>query len=309
MLYLAVVCAAISVLTLVLFLGTVAFGEPGEIVRRLEAFRQEGEEPAGIRQRRRRQRQAERIQDLLAALGTRLGESRPDLPKVRLFLLTAGYHSPNAVQVYWGLRIVLALGLGLLGMTLGPLRDQGVFISGVITVWLLALGWLLPVFVLRSRVRARQHEIERALPDMLDLLVVCVEAGLGLNHAMVRVSEDIDTVSPVLSQQLALVNFEIRAGTPREDALRHLAERTGVKDVASLVTMLIQTDRFGTSVGTALRVHADTIRTKRRQRAEEAGAKTTVKLVFPLVLFVFPAMFVVILGPAVLLLVGMLGKM
>jgi tight adherence protein C len=308
MLYLAVFCAAVSVITLVLFLGTVAFGEPGEIVRRLEEFRDEGKESAGIRQRRRRQRQAERVEGLLIALGARLGEARPDLPKVRRLLLNAGYHNPNAVSFYWGTRITLALGLGLLGVTLGPLRNQGILISGVIAVWLLAFGWLAPVFVLRSRARARQHEIERALPDALDLLVVCVEAGLGLNHAMVRVSEEIDTVSSVLAQQLALVNFEIRAGTPREDALRHLAERTGVTDVASLVTMLIQTDRFGTSVGTALRVHADTIRTKRRQRAEEAGAKTTVKLVFPLVLFVFPAMFVVILGPAILLLVGMLGQ-
>jgi tight adherence protein C len=129
---------------------------------------------------------------------------------------------------------------------------------------------------------------------------VCVEAGLGLNQAISRVSEEIERVSPVLADQLALVNLEIRAGTPRDEALRNLGDRTGLQDIKSLMAMLIQTDRFGTSVAQALRTHADTMRTKRRQRAEEAAAKTTIKLVFPLVLFVFPALFVIILGPAVI---------
>jgi tight adherence protein C len=138
------------------------------------------------------------------------------------------------------------------------------------------------------------------MPDMLDMLVVCVEAGLGLNQALVRVADEIDHVSLVMSEQLALVNLEMRAGTPRDEALKNLADRTGLTDMKSLVGMLIQTDRFGTSVADALRVHSDTMRTKRRQRAEEAAAKTTIKLVFPLVLFVFPAMFVVVLGPSVI---------
>jgi len=157
-----------------------------------------------------------------------------------------------------------------------------------------------PTFFVRSKLKARQKEVQRALPDMLDMLVVCVEAGLGLNQAIVRVADEIDHVSPVMSEQLAIVNLEMRAGTPREEALKNLAERTGLVDIRSLVSMLIQTDRFGTSVADALRVHSDTMRTKRRQRAEEAAAKTTIKLVFPLVLFVFPAMFVVVLGPSVI---------
>ena len=131
--------------------------------------------------------------------------------------------------------------------------------------------------------------MQKALPDALDMLVVCVEAGLGLNQALVRVSEEIDRISPVLSEQLALVNLEIRAGTARDEALRNLAERTGLQDISSLVGMLIQTDRFGTSVAHALRVHAETMRTKRRQRAEEAAAKTTIKMIFPLVFCIFPA--------------------
>jgi tight adherence protein C len=142
--------------------------------------------------------------------------------------------------------------------------------------------------------------MQKALPDALDLFVVCVEAGLGLNQAIMRVSEEIERVSPVLADQLALVNLEIRAGTPRDEAFRNLGDRTGLQDIKSLMAMLIQTDRFGTSVAQALRTHAETMRTKRRQRAEEAAAKTTIKLVFPLVLFVFPALFVIILGPAVI---------
>jgi tight adherence protein C len=184
------------------------------------------------------------------------------------------------------------------------------FMTGTfVALWFAVLGWVGPSFYIGRRVKHRQKLIVKAMPDALDMLVVCVEAGLGLNAAIVRVSEEIDHVSPLMSEQLALVNLEIRAGTAREEALRNLGERTGVSDVRALVTMLIQTDRFGTSIATALRVHADTLRTKRRQRAEEASAKTTIKLIFPLVFFVFPAMFVVILGPALISIVRTLGRM
>ena len=161
-----------------------------------------------------------------------------------------------------------------------------------------SMGYVLPSIMVGRRVKQRQKEMQKALPDALDMLVVSVEAGLGLNQAMVRVSEEIYRISPVLSEQLALVNLEIRAGTSRPEALRNLAERTGLQDISSLVGMLIQTDRFGTSVAQALRVHSETMRTKRRQRAEEAAAKTTIKMIFPLVFCIFPALFVVILGPA-----------
>jgi tight adherence protein C len=148
-------------------------------------------------------------------------------------------------------------------------------------------------------VRKRQKAIQKALPDMLDLLVISVEAGLGLNQALVRVSEEMESLSSDISEELQIVNLEIRAGKPREEALRNMGDRTNVADVRQLIAMLIQTDRFGTSIAQALRVQADSLRTARRQRAEEAAAKTTIKMIFPLVLFIFPAMFVVILGPAV----------
>jgi tight adherence protein C len=162
------------------------------------------------------------------------------------------------------------------------------------------LGYYLPRFGLKVKIRRRQEAIRLGLADALDLLVICVEAGLGLNQALARVAEEIMHACPPLSEELHLVNLEMRAGTSRPEALRHLSERTGVEDLQSLVAMLVQTDRFGTSIAQSLRVHSDTLRTKRRQRAEEAAAKTTIKLVFPLVLFIFPAMFVVILGPAIL---------
>jgi tight adherence protein C len=176
------------------------------------------------------------------------------------------------------------------------------------SVWAALMGYVAPTFIVRSRIAKRQKQMQKALPDALDLLVVCVEAGLGLNQAMVRVAEEIVRVSPVLSEQVGLVNLEIRAGTPRDVAFRNLGDRTGVQDIKSLMAMLIQTDRFGTSIAQALRTHADTMRTKRRQRAEEAAAKTTIKLVFPLVLFIFPALFVIILGPALIQIFEALGN-
>jgi tight adherence protein C len=200
--------------------------------------------------------------------------------------------------------LILAVGSLLLFRVLG--RDAVTTLIAI--VWAAGLGWIAPAFVVGSRAKRRRREIEHALPDALDMLVVCVEAGLGLNQALVRVAEDLEQVSPVLSRQMVLVNLEIRAGTARDVALRLFADRTGVPDVSSLVTMLIQTDRFGTSIAQALRVQAASLRTRRRQRAEEKAAKTAIKLVFPLVLFIFPALYVVILGPAVIQIFQTLGS-
>jgi tight adherence protein C len=151
---------------------------------------------------------------------------------------------------------------------------------------------------LARRAKARAHKIRLALADMLDLLVVSVEAGLGLDQAIARVGSELAFAYPELSDELRLINLELRAGKARSEALRNLADRTGVDDLSSLVTMLIQTDKFGTSVAQSLRVYSDTLRTKRRQRAEEAAAKTGVKMVFPLVFCIFPAIWVVTIGPA-----------
>jgi tight adherence protein C len=164
----------------------------------------------------------------------------------------------------------------------------------------LALGYMAPDFWLSRRVKRRQHRLRLSLPDALDLLVICVEAGLGLDQAILRVAEELKHVHPQLSEELRIVNLEMRLGKTRIDALRSLSSRTGVDDIKALVAMLVQTERFGTSVAQSLRVHSDTLRIKRRQRAEEQAAKAPVKMVPVLVFFIFPALLVVILGPAVI---------
>jgi tight adherence protein C len=259
--------------------------------------------------RRRRQQRSDRLKSVLEAVGQNVAGGRNDAGATRQFLMQAGYPDPSAVPIYWASRFTLAASLAIASLLTLPLFDIPFVQILLGVIWLTALGWVGPTFYVRSKLKGRQKEVQKALPDMLDMLVVCVEAGLGLNQAIVRVADEIDHVSPVMSEQLAIVNLEMRAGTPREEALKNLAERTGLVDIKSLVSMLIQTDRFGTSIADALRVHSDTMRTKRRQRAEEAAAKTTIKLVFPLVLFVFPAMFVVVLGPSVIAIYRMFVQM
>ncbi len=215
----------------------------------------------------------------------------------RALLNRAGYRSSGAYRVY--VAICVGLPVLLLGGAVIGGRHAGISNRGVLALaWLaLAAGVLLPRIHLRARIRRRQEDIQDALPDALDLLVVCVEAGLGLNSAFIKIAEEFRLSSPFLSEEFDIVNREMVAGKPRIDALRALATRTGVEDVKALVAMLIQTERLGTSLSQSLRVHSDSLRTKRRQRAEEAAAKTTIKLVFPLVFCLFPALFIVILGP------------
>ena len=259
----------------------------------------------GVVHRRQRQANREQLEVWLQNFGERVASGRKDLFETRQNLVRAGYRSQDAVPIYYSLRVLsLVVGAIVIVSLVPSLRGSNLII------WVLAGGavfWMLPAGFLRRKIRLRQKEIQIALPDALDMLVICVEAGLGLNQSLVRVSEEVETMSPVLSEELQIVNLEMRAGTPREDALRNLGERTDVPDLRSLATMLIQTDRFGTSIAQALRVHSDTLRTKRRQRAEEAAAKTTIKMVPPLVFFIFPAIFVVVLGPAMLHLMNELG--
>jgi tight adherence protein C len=173
----------------------------------------------------------------------------------------------------------------------------------------LLVGYMIPETWLLWRIRARQHRLRLSIPDGLDLLVVCVEAGLGLDQALMRVSDELQITHPVLSEELQLVNAEMRLGKARTDALRELGRRTGLDDIKSLVAMLVQTERFGTSIAQSLRVYSDDLRLKRRQRAEEAAAKISVKMVPVLVFFIFPALMVVILGPAVITIMRQFLKM
>ncbi len=243
---------------------------------------------------------AERVLALLERVGGRLQPGRDGASSDAEMLVHAGYRRPGALAIYWGARLSVGLGLGIAVMSLLPPLGVPPRIGLFAAFYFATVGYIAPFLYVRARRRARQKELERALPDALDMLVVCVEAGLGLNQALVRVAEEVRIVSANMSIELLQTNAEIRAGTPRDQALRQLAERNAVPDVGSLVTMLIQTDRFGTSIARSLRVHSDTMRQKRRQRAEEMAAKTAIKMMFPLVLCIFPAMFVVILGPALI---------
>ncbi|HEU4800924.1 MAG TPA: type II secretion system F family protein [Gemmatimonadales bacterium] len=299
MLIIATLLIALSVGAAILFFVELAPNRSTAVAERLEELQAAGATPDILR-RRRRQAQADRLTGIIQALGEKVEVGRKDTSALRLRLIQAGYPNASSVPLYLGARMGLPMALGGGLLLLLPAMGKPWTIAVLVAVWGALLGYVLPTFFVRRRIAKRQKEMQKALPDALDLLVVCVEAGLGLNQALVRVSQEIDRVSPVLSEQLALVNLEIRAGTPRDDAFRNLGDRTGLQDIKSLMAMLIQTDRFGTSVAQALRTHADTMRTKRRQRAEEAAAKTTIKLVFPLVLLIFPALYVIILGPAII---------
>ncbi len=245
-----------------------------------------------------REKQKENVQRVLTDVGKLLPGSTKQLSHTQRLMVRAGYRRPEAVMAMQGVKVLLPVGLLSLVYLTGFYRQNPIFILALAGL----AGYLLPEFWLTWRVMKRQHIIRLALPDGLDLLVICVEAGLGLDQSLQRVSQELRIAHPELCEELELVNAEIRVGKTRIEALRELALRTGVDDIKALVAMLIQTDRFGTSVAQSLRVHADDLRIKRRQRAEEMAAKTTVKMVPPLVFFIFPALFVVILGPAVIIL-------
>jgi len=244
----------------------------------------------------------------LVALFKRVGEKAPRSPKelgsLRLRLVQAGYRRDEALTIFFGIRVAFALGLFMFFSTSIVARpNMTMALAG------LGAGYVLPGMLLARLAKRRAHRIRLSLADALDLLVVSVEAGLGLDQAMSRVGSELAFAYPELSDELRLINLELRAGKPRAEALRNLADRTGVEDLSSLVTMLIQTDKFGTSVAQSLRVYSETLRTKRRQRAEEAAAKTGVKMVFPLVFCIFPAVWIVTIGPAAIKFVTVLFPM
>jgi tight adherence protein C len=221
---------------------------------------------------------------------------------LKLRFVHAGIRNPNAVPAFFGIKTLLTIGLPLAGFSLltltgSPLKDNGLLLA---MLALAALGYYGPNMVLSHMVMVRQREIFEAFPDALDLMTVCVEAGLGTEAAMLRVADDLQLKSPVLADELHLVNLELRAGADRERALRNLAIRTGVEEVDGFVAMISQAERFGTSIAASLRVHADMLRTRRRQRAEEAAAKIALKLLFPLIFCIFPSLMVVLMGPAMI---------
>ena len=228
-------------------------------------------------------------------LSTFVPKSPKEMGRLRRRLARGGYQHPRAAVFYALAEVVLPILFALL-----TVAWMGMGRGLIFAVLAAAVGYAAPGLWLQTRIAGRQKQIQNGLPDALDLLIVCVEAGSGLDAAIVKASEELALPYPALAEELQLITTETRAGKPRLEAFRNFAQRTGVEDVKSLVAMLVQTDKFGTSIAQALRTHALTARTKRRQRAEERAAKLGVKLVFPLVFCLFPALYVVVLGPAVI---------
>ncbi|WP_461211319.1 type II secretion system F family protein [Desulfocurvus sp. DL9XJH121] len=291
----------------VLLLGFAALGAAGNHGRSARLKRRlsgEAAEPA--------QGLARALASGARRLGERLGPKDEDeLGKTAADLMRAGFTGGNAPAVFWGAKTALTLAGLLAGAGLRMLLPESAPAGAQAMAFVLpaAVCLYLPNLWLRTCAKNRRREIINAMPDCLDLLVVCVEAGMGLDQALSRVGGELRLTSPVLADELRTVSLELRAGKGRSDALRNLARRVAVDDITSLVTLIVQADAFGTSVAQTLRVYSDSLRTTRYQRAEEIAAKMPVKILFPLIFFILPALFVVIMGPAGLKLLAVFDKM
>ena len=252
---------------------------------------------------------AEIAQRLASPLNKLLPPSATEARKTQRLLMQAGYRSPEAPIIYRGIHVASMIVLPLLAVVVNSYLANSFSTMLMSVMFAFVMGFFLPPFFLKRSISKRQREVRWGLADALDLMVVSVEAGLGLNAAMLKVSSELKDVHPAVAMEFELANLEIRVGRDRDEALRNLAERTGVDDLRSLVAMLIQTDKFGTSIAKGLRVFSDSLRTKRRQRAEQEAQKAAVKLLFPLACFLFPTLFIAILGPAALNLMDVLGNM
>lgn len=244
-------------------------------------------------------------QSLVQRIGT--AAAQPFMPKqtekisgLRKQLARAGVYSPHAVRVVTGFKLILLVGGILVGYAIGVLFGYGLLGFSVGGLF----GYVAPLLWLKSRIKANQRELTLALPDALDLMVVCVEAGLTVDLAIQRVGEELSLSHPALSRELGLYALQTQIGLSRADALKNLATRTGNPSLQALSAMLVQAERFGTSIAQALRIQADTLRVNRQMAAEEMAAKASVKMSFPLVLFIFPATFIVLVGPAALTMMG-----
>jgi tight adherence protein C len=245
-----------------------------------------------------------RIEKLVKPFQKVVPRSPADVSTLQKRLVAAGYRGHSGVNTFYSCKVLIPCALCLLATVTLVYTYAPLFVYAMAA----GLGFLAPDLWLNNRVSARQLKLRLGLPVALDLLVICVEAGLSTDKATMRTAEELRISQPEIADELNLVYLEQRAGCPRAEAWKHLAERTGVDTIRSLASILIQADRFGTSIGKTLRAHADTLRTRRRQDAEEKAAKTTVKLVFPLVLLIFPSLFVVTLGPSVIIMIDGFAK-
>ena len=233
-----------------------------------------------------------------------LPRSQAEIGVLQQRLVRAGYRKDGAAKIFYGAKVIVPVALCIVALVTGIGRTSPLFVYTAA----LGVGFLAPDFWLGRQISKRQASLRRGLPDVLDMLIICIEAGLSLDQATARTAEELHIAQPALSDEFGIVALEQRAGRPRAEAWKHLAERTDVDVIRNLVSMLVQAEQFGTSIGKTLRVHSETLRTKRVQEIEEKAAKLSVKLIFPLVLFIFPSLFVVVLGPAVITMAESFGK-
>jgi len=252
-----------------------------------------------------------KIQLATVSLGEQVGRLESVVPKsqaevgvLRQRLIRAGYRKDSAVKIFYGAKVVAISFLLLLVVVTGLVAQSPFFVL----ILAAAFGFIGPDFWLGNRIKTRQKRINLGLPDVLDLLIVCVEAGLSLDQATARTAEEMSKSASDIADELSVVVLEQRAGLPRSEAWKHFADRTDVKSVRNVVSMLVQSEQFGTSVAKTLRVHSESLRTKRIQEVEENAAKATIKMLFPLVFFIFPSIFVVTLGPSVILMIETYNK-
>lgn len=285
------ILAAFIVFVLISSAGILVFNREDVTVQVATAF----ELPDDMRKKK------SRVGSVVSSLGNMVGRFEGVVPRNKettsstsARLVQAGYRGESAIRVFYGSQFVLMLLLPLLSLVTG-LAHKNYLVVPLVTA---VIGYMLPNFWLGSRVKARQKKIRLALPDVLDLLIVCVEAGLSLDQATTRTADELATLSPEIADELGVVVLEQRAGCARSEAWKHFSDRSDVPSVRNVVTMLVQAEQFGTSIAKTLRVHSDTLRSQRIQMAEEMAAKTGIKMLIPLVIFIFPTIFVVTIGPA-----------
>ena len=293
------ICAFLMMMVGLTWVGYRVFYKPGKFLKQLgtpviggagaATVTADGGEP-----------ESSTIVSVLHQIGSRVPSSEADITTLRGNLVRAGFRSENAVAVFFGLRIFATFLMLIISLAIEVRMPDNNVMRVAMIVSGCAAGWILPGFFLEKRIAKRQEIIRLSLPDALDLMVVSVEAGLGLDQAIQHVARELQVSHPELSEEMQLVTLEMRAGKRRSEALRNFAERTGEPEVRKLMAILIQNDRFGTSMGESLRNHSDFMRTQRRQQAEERAGKVGVKLVFPIFFFILPSMLIVAAGPGLL---------
>lgn len=301
-----VVCVVLIAVAARTFLG----GKRDEVIERLERATHGGMDLPNYVEGDKGQEREKTTARIASILRPFARLARPsggeELSRIQTMLVQAGYRSESAVEVFLGIKLLLTpIAIIVLWQINVHLEQPYEFpMSFAVALIACAMAFFAPNFVVSSKVTERKRALENPLPDAIDLLVTCVEAGLSLDAAMARVAAEMELVAPVLAQELKQTMLEIHAGVKRSDAFHRLSQRTGVEDLKSLSAMIIQTEMFGTSVSRALRVHSEGMRTKRMQRAEEKAAMVSVKMTVPLIFFILPSLMVVVMGPAALMIIG-----